>query len=96
MYEGVPTKTPDAVRTVASWRHFTTPKSVTFGTGPSRELPSRMLAGLRSRWISPSACAAATPDAMPRKRWSTCANDSRIAPSTAARSGPSTNSITRP
>ncbi len=61
MYSGVPTSAPVAVRTVAWCASLAIPKSTTIARLRSREM--MMFSGLRSRWITPASCAAASADA---------------------------------
>jgi hypothetical protein len=65
MYRGVPSMAVEVVCPVP-WVMRATPKSETFGTVPSPESSRRMLAGLTSRWMIPSAWIAARPSAISR------------------------------
>src|SRR6476646_8159227 len=67
MYSGVPTTLPDRVMSpvvaASATVSFETPKSSTLQSriDPSASSHRKMLSGLRSRWMTPWACAAATP-----------------------------------
>ena len=66
MYRQVPSIAPVIVYAVPS-RIFAMPKSTIFGMTPLSSSRSRMLCGLRSRWMMPTECASSIASRMPVK-----------------------------
>jgi hypothetical protein len=74
MYFGEPMNEPSCVRSSPSIESsptiFTMPKSTIFtSSSPSRPRSSMTFEGLRSRWMTPWACASVSPRAICRTMW---------------------------
>src|SRR5262245_56228960 len=99
MYSNVPTRTPYWVKSVFSVSRcsmaLATPKSITFGTGLSSYIVTRMLDGLRSRWMTPLWCACCTAWQTGTNSSSRCRGVSLLASQYSVIGTPWTSSITK-